>query len=178
MNDLEPRKMMRLTGDDDFDEALNKCAQVLEVKGKDYTIGNTDRMHNFKTAASNFGITPLQSIGLYMYKHMAAVMSYIKSGGQNESEPIEMRIVDNINYLLFLYKMVQEEKRSQNVKEPEKTTIIAGLTYGCCDFAGKKYVSDCTLADGTRREIEGNIVLLSPRQYTNMKNLSLQVDKK
>ena len=101
----------RYTGDQDFDSLIDQCVKLLEVKGEDYTIGTGDRLHNFKTVSSFMGMTPESVLGAYFYKHVAAVFAYIKSGGQNESEPIDGRIADCINYLLLFNKMVQERRR-------------------------------------------------------------------
>lgn len=100
-----------LTGDADFDECLAKCIEVLKVKGADYTIGNADRLWNFKDVARQTGLTPYQTLGVYFHKHVSAVFAFIKANGQQESEPIEGRIADVINYMLLFYKMVQEQKR-------------------------------------------------------------------
>lgn len=102
---------VKLTGDNDFDEMLQKCIDILKVKGDDYTMGTGDRLHNFKTVAEFTGMTPEQVLGVYFYKHVSAVFSFIKSGGQSESEPIDGRISDCINYMLLFQKMVQERRR-------------------------------------------------------------------
>lgn len=100
-----------LTGDEDFDSLLRQCVHLLAVKGKDYTIGTEDKLHNFKTVGEFTGMTPEQTLGVYFYKHIAAIFAYIKNSGQSESEPIEGRIADAVNYLLLFNKMVQERKR-------------------------------------------------------------------
>jgi hypothetical protein len=56
------------------------------------------------------GLTPKQALGVYLYKHMSAVFNYIKSNGQSESEPIQERIKDVINYMLLFALMIEEEK--------------------------------------------------------------------
>jgi len=104
-------KWTAFTGDDDFDSLLQKCIEVLRVKGKDYTIGTGDRLHNFKTVGEFTGMTPEQSLGVYLYKHISAIFAYIKKGDQSESEPIEGRVTDVINYMLLFHKMIQERKR-------------------------------------------------------------------
>lgn len=103
----------RVTGDPDFDEILDKCCEILGVKGADYTIGNKDRLHNFRTVANFCDLTPMQSLGVYFYKHVSAIFAFIKNGGQKESEPIEGRIADVINYMLLFYKMVKEQRRER-----------------------------------------------------------------
>ena len=100
-----------LTGDEDFDELIMKCVEILKVKGADYTIGTGDRLHNFKTVAEFTGMTPEQTLGVYLYKHISAIFAFIKKGGATESEPIEGRIADVVNYMLLFHKMVQERKR-------------------------------------------------------------------
>lgn len=99
-----------MTGDRDFDDMLSKCVETLKVKGADYTIGMSDRLHNFRTAAEFTGLTKEQVLGTYLYKHVAAIFAYIK--GKTESEPIEGRICDVINYMLLFAKMVREQNRT------------------------------------------------------------------
>jgi len=101
----------KLTGDPDFDSMIASCIKILEVKGEDYTIGTKDRLHNFKTVAEFTGVTPEESLGIYLYKHMSSIFAYIKSGGKSQSEPIEGRIADVINYMLLFHKMVLERSR-------------------------------------------------------------------
>ena len=101
-----------MTGDSDFDAALNQCFKVLDVKGKDYTVGSKDRLANFNRAAELLGMQPEQVLAVYWYKHVVAILNYIRTGGQSESEPIEGRIVDNIDYMLLFWKMVAEKKRT------------------------------------------------------------------
>lgn len=105
-----------MTGDADFDSMLRECCSILEVKGEDYRIGSVDKLANFSRAAEMFGLTPEQVLGVYLYKHFAAVFNYIKSDGQSESEPIRGRIADVINYMLLLSKMV-ELKRKKLVED-------------------------------------------------------------
>lgn len=104
-------KILPTTGDEDFDDILKQCIEILKVKGDDYTIGNIDRLHNFKTVASFTGLTPPEVLGVYFYKHVAAIFAFIKSSGKKQSEPISGRIADCINYMLLFYKMVKEIER-------------------------------------------------------------------
>ena len=97
-----------MTGDQDFDDILQKCVGILSVKGPDYQAGSTDRLANFAEVARFVGVTPGQVLATYLYKHVAAVFRYIQVGGQSESEPIEGRLADIINYCLLLGKMVRE----------------------------------------------------------------------
>lgn len=122
-----PEKIQHVTGDPDFDEMLQKCCEILGVKGADYTVGSKDRLANFKRAAEMFGITQEQALMVYFYKHTAAVFNYAKSGGQSESEPIEGRIADVINYMLLFWKMIKEKKAAnQKVSPTAKTVLLTG----------------------------------------------------
>jgi len=106
---------MAISSDADFDEMLNRCLDILKVKGNDYTVGkaDTDRLHNFRTVADFTGLTPKEALGVYLYKHVAAIYAFIKSDGQAESEPIRDRLADVINYCLLLWKLIQEERRAE-----------------------------------------------------------------
>jgi hypothetical protein len=112
----------KFTGDKDFDAILRTCLEVLKVKGRDYTIGSADRLQNFKDVGNMVNEPPMKVLATYLWKHVAAVFSYIKSGGQNESEPIELRIVDCINYLLLLGKMVRENEEATRMRRPQDGT--------------------------------------------------------
>ena len=112
---LGAAELPTLTGDPDFDAIFKDCLRVLRVKGHDYTKGSgfkTDRLGNFKAAAQRLGLTPEQCLAVHLDKHMAAIFTYCGQG-QVESEPIDGRIVDAINYLLLLGKMVREKREKQ-----------------------------------------------------------------
>ena len=109
---LEPLELAHIANDPDFRRLIEECDRVLKSKGHDYTQGEPGthaRLKNFYEAAAFLGISPLQSLGNYWYKHVTAIFTFLKHG-QVESEPIEGRIVDTINYLLLLYKMIQYER--------------------------------------------------------------------
>ena len=99
-----------LFNDKDFDGMIEQCVGTMKVKGQDYTLGNVDRLYNFKKVAEFTGLTPQQVWSVYFAKHIFAIFNYVKSGGQCESEAIDGRIMDAINYLLFLHKMETEKK--------------------------------------------------------------------
>jgi len=94
-----------------FSSVVMACWKIYNHKGNDYTRGkgDIDRSDNFKVAAENNGITPFQAWGVYFYKHVAAIWRFLKDG-KVESEPIEGRIYDVINYAILLVLLVNEEK--------------------------------------------------------------------
>jgi hypothetical protein len=92
-----------------FSTVIMACWKIYNFKGNDYTRGkgDLDRTDNFKMAAENNGVTALQAWGVYFYKHVSAVWRFLKDG-KVESEPIEGRIYDVINYAILLALLVKE----------------------------------------------------------------------
>jgi hypothetical protein len=91
------------------EQIFAECLELRKVKGKDYSESNEDILINFKKAADKFGMTPYQILGVYMDKHYCAILNYIKNNGQSESEPIEGRINDAINYLILLRGLIEDK---------------------------------------------------------------------
>jgi hypothetical protein len=101
----------KYTGYPDIDEFLDDCLDTMRRKGHDYRQGNDDDvLHNFRTVAESVDSDMMKVWFTYFYKHYSAMVTFIKEGGQSESEPIEGRIKDQIVYLLLFYRMVQEKK--------------------------------------------------------------------
>jgi hypothetical protein len=100
--------------DEDFEEILQLAIKIQQEKGPGYEVGTGDKLYNFKKSAELFGGTPLQHLGNHFWKHIAAICSYIKSNGVEQSEPIERRLADAINYICLIYKHVKEEEKKKN----------------------------------------------------------------
>jgi hypothetical protein len=83
------------------DEILAKAKEVRSSKGRDYQRANQDILSHFREGAERNGITKYQTLGVLLGKQMSAIEAFIKTG-KLESEPIEMRIIDAINFLLLL----------------------------------------------------------------------------
>lgn len=109
-------------GDAEIDALVAHCRDVFRAKGKDYTIGTGDALHNFRTVGEFLGVDPAQAWAVYFYKHIAAIFAYAKHGAV-ESEPIEGRIVDAINYLLLFHKLVLEGQRKGDVNGKDQTRV-------------------------------------------------------
>lgn len=110
-NELKERVFNNITEEkikEKKEEILEACEKLQQTKGEDYTKGDEDVLKNFKEAGDYLGIEPHKSLGLYMKKHFDAIFNYIKTGGQSQSEPIHGRIVDAINYLIFLEALFEE----------------------------------------------------------------------
>ena len=98
----------------EFKECMEACDRILTVKGADYTGGShahdpKSRLANFYKNAERLGITPFQSWANYFFKHIDAIETYIKKGAV-ESEPIEGRFHDAVNYLLLGYMLIKYER--------------------------------------------------------------------
>lgn len=105
-----------IAGDSDFRDAILACDSILRRKGHDYTQGadgDWGRLKNFYANGERLGIPPMKVLAVYLNKHLDAIETFLQNG-QVESEPIETRIYDAINYLLLLFKMVQFEKRVED----------------------------------------------------------------
>jgi hypothetical protein len=91
---------------------LEECDQITVSKGLDYVKSSPDILLNFKEGEV-FGLTPLQTVGLFTKKHVDSIYNYIKTNGQSESEPIRERIKDAINYLIFINAIIEENESSR-----------------------------------------------------------------
>ena len=96
-----------------FRDVVMKCWAIYNRKGIDYTrgLGDRNRLDNFDCVAENMGITWAQGWGVYFYKHVSAVWKYVKEG-RVESEPIEERCYDIINYTILLLLYIKRNKEA------------------------------------------------------------------
>lgn len=123
------------------EQLIGDAFKVSNAKGEDYTQKSDDALKNFKSVAQDMGLTPYQTLGVYMKKHQDAISSFIKHGGQLESEPIKERIIDNINYLCLLWGLITEEDEllEQIYPNNENKTVEQLLTpEGMKRFNGRK----------------------------------------
>lgn len=106
---LKVRKVMI---NQEFDKILklriNKIQQVLELKATEYATNN-DRLHNFKTAANEFGGTAEEACKGYMLKHWMSIRDMIVGERPVTKEMIDEKIGDAINYLILLEAILIEK---------------------------------------------------------------------
>lgn len=99
MNNKRFKRMMVAV----FDE----CAKTADSKGIDYT-GEEDRLSDFKDMAAINDVSPATVANIFGQKHHRAIDRYRKIK-HLESETLEMRVVDAINYhLLELACLVED----------------------------------------------------------------------
>jgi hypothetical protein len=93
--------------------------EILKVKGDDYTIdqADEDRLFNFKEIAQLVGITPQQVWAVYFLKHVFSILAFVK--GKKESEPIQGRKDDAVNYLHLFEGLVVEAAEAPDYAAPE-----------------------------------------------------------
>lgn len=91
-------------------EIIPNCIEILKTKGETYT-STDDRLISFKKNAKLLGITPLKQWFLFFTKHFDSITSYVNEN-YSDSEPIETRIYDEINYLFLLYGLITENRKT------------------------------------------------------------------
>lgn len=79
---------------------FQRCLEVLNEKGHTYA-GDDNRLANFERIAARRGISPGAVIDIYRMKHEDSIATFRREGRDTDSEPPEMRYVDDINYLLL-----------------------------------------------------------------------------
>lgn len=89
-------------------EVIPECIKILKTKGEAYTL-NDDRLMSFKKNAKLIGISPERQWLMYFTKHFDAIVSYVNEN-YSDSEPIETRIHDMINYLLLFFGLIYEKR--------------------------------------------------------------------
>jgi hypothetical protein len=130
MKSQQTQVPLQNTGYADLDLFLDDCFKTMREKGHDYRQGNDDDLlHNFRTVSDSVGIDITKVWYTYFYKHYSAMVTFIKEGGQSESEPIEGRIKDQIVYLLLFYRMVQEKKAKSKEKAENLTVLLRNLDF-------------------------------------------------
>ena len=103
-----------------FLETVKACWEIYNRKGRDYTIDQADenRLYNFYEVAELTGQTPMQVWSVYFLKHVFAVMAFAKTG-KVESEGIDGRLYDIINYAILGKQIVDKEAEIAEAKRKE-----------------------------------------------------------
>lgn len=98
-------------GDEFFAEKFAECIDLIKIKNADYSQGEQkgDRIAAFRRIARDINITMPQAWAVFCQKHWGAIMKYVKDGAV-ESEPIEGRITDVINYMVLLSAIIADSK--------------------------------------------------------------------
>lgn len=83
--------------------------RIEDRKRPSYTIGNVDVLHNFKRDAEAAGVTSKQNWYQHLLKQVAAIGRWVQTPGSDQSEPMEERFADVINYAKLGYALMRED---------------------------------------------------------------------
>lgn len=110
-----------------FEEVLERQFKmtwaVLGDKAKEYA-DDTDRLRNFKIAASLQGSTPRQALGGMLAKHLVSVYDLINDVECAPTHIWDEKLTDALNYLLLLRALTVEELEATS-KQSASTTIVS-----------------------------------------------------
>lgn len=100
-------------GDEVFAKRFADCIDLIKAKNSDYTQGTAerDRIAHFREAARDLELPMLKIWQVFVRKHWAAVQKFA-NGGNLESEPIDGRINDIINYMVLLGAIIEDGKKA------------------------------------------------------------------
>ena len=90
-------------------ELAEQRKEIVDAKRPEYTEGDVDVLNNFKTIAKELDTDPLQVWYVYFRKHIASIGQYCKDQNR-QSEPIDGRICDAMNYLELFYGLIKDKE--------------------------------------------------------------------
>jgi len=97
---------------DKLSKALTfKAADIMKGKGPEYTDSSDDILDNFKSTGERLNISALKVWGIFMDKQCSSVFAHINNCGLKESEPIDSRFADIINYCHLGMALFKERKK-------------------------------------------------------------------
>ena len=88
-----------------------KASEIMKGKGPEYTDSSDDVLDNFKSTGDRLNISALKVWGIFMDKQCSSIFSHVNNCGLKESEPIDSRFADIINYCHLGMALFQERKR-------------------------------------------------------------------
>jgi len=145
----------------EFNELLNECIEqdkkLGETKGADYTIGNSDRLNNFKTVGElvccphcQKPVGPRAVWAVYVMKHILALLAWAKTG-KVESEGLKSRAFDVRLYMPLGLGIAKEQERQESILEYGRTVSLERRE-GPADRRIKyDFEYHCSLKGGGRR---------------------------
>lgn len=93
-----------------FAQRFADCMEMIRRKNADYTQGveKKDRIAAFRRIGMDIDVPMTKVWAIFAQKHWGAVMKFVKDG-QVESEPIDGRINDLINYFVLLGAIIHDK---------------------------------------------------------------------
>ena len=97
-----------------FEEQVQRCREVLLIKGKEYTPDEADRFSSFKSAAVLQHTTQANALLGMLSKHIISLydMSFVGTD-RYDMAVWDEKITDALNYLFILTAILKEEKQSE-----------------------------------------------------------------
>lgn len=89
-------------------ERIIKIQQVLQSKGKEYALKDTDRLENFKISGRMQGKSAEQALLGYFFKHLTSLITMVEIEAYS-TEKVDEKIGDMINYLILLEALIIEK---------------------------------------------------------------------
>lgn len=92
-----------------FAKRFTDCMEMIRRKNADYTQGveKRDRIAAFRRIGGDIDVPMTKVWAIFAQKHWGAVMKFVKDG-RVESEPIDSRINDLINYFVLLGAIIHD----------------------------------------------------------------------
>ena len=95
-------------------QLIEICDKIMSDKQPEYTNNNVDVLHNFKTTAKRLQLKPSEVWGVFLDKHIQAILTHAGNPNMHQAEPILSRYADAINYLLLGYALYVDNMKSQH----------------------------------------------------------------
>jgi len=93
-------------------ERILEIAQsIMDTKQPEYTNGDPDVLHNFKSISDIMKVPTEQIWATYFFKHVQSIMTHAGDPELIPVEPLESRFADAINYLFLGYALLCENNK-------------------------------------------------------------------
>jgi len=86
--------------------------ELMQKKGIEYTVSNSDKLANFKSIGKRLNMPPELVVMVYFLKHVDSLTNYVLHGTEASDEPIEGRLMDIRNYALLMGAVIKEKKEN------------------------------------------------------------------
>ena len=101
--------------DSNSDSLVSLAKKVRDSKRPDYTLGKANVLSNFDSTGSDVDLPPEKVLWILLKKHLDAILATVRDPSLGQSEPIDLRFADAINYLLLLYSIIKRRDGDKTV---------------------------------------------------------------
>lgn len=97
-----------------YDDLIEKCRKTVEQKNHDYTGDDDDALANFKLCEHQGLCDSKTALLVRISDKMQRLSTFVKKGElEVENESAKDAIEDSINYLVFLYALLEENSSEE-----------------------------------------------------------------